>query len=265
MAHDRSVGKQTLPRSRIEARITQLLEKRRKQQLIKCEKCSYLTFGHSGETDKRGTARRRFVPSPTIELWARMVENFFYVYALKDPRSSPALPFYIGKGTGSRAFDYLVRPDQTRKYKRIEEISVAGRKPFVDILVENLTENQALKIEAELIAALGTVETGGPLLNTVVPAGLGTNNRRGIVVPQGSVERAQQGLAMLKKAVLDLVRANPGGITNADVASLLGLRSDYRGRQKDYLSYSVLGLLLREGKIKRAEHGRLHQPLSDDS
>jgi len=29
-----------------------------------------------------------------------MAENFFYVYALKDPRKSPALPFYIGKGAG---------------------------------------------------------------------------------------------------------------------------------------------------------------------
>ena len=76
---------------------------------------------------------------------------------------------------------------------------------------------------------------------------------------QGAVERAPQGLAMLKKAVLDLVRAHKGGITNADVASLLGLRSDYRGRQKDYLSYSGLGLLLREGKIKRVEPGRRHR------
>ena len=194
-----------------------------------------------------------------------MAENFFYVYALKDPRISPAIPFYIGKGTGSRAFDHLVQADGTRKFQKIQEITTSGHKPLVDILIDDLTENQALRIEAELVAAFGTLDTGGPLTNAVVPAGLGTKRRSGVVVPQGSVERAQQGLAMLKKAVLNLVRANKGGITNADTASLLGLRSDYRGRQKDYLSYSVLGLLLREGKIKRIEPGRRHRAVEEES
>ena len=93
-----------------------------------------------------------------------MATNFYYVYALKDPRTSPALPFYVGKGTGSRAYDHLVTPDATRKYKRIKEIVDTGYKPIVTILVEDLTETQALKIEAELIAAFGTQETGGLLL-----------------------------------------------------------------------------------------------------
>jgi len=87
--------------------------------------------------------------------------NFYYVYAIKDTRSTPAKPFYIGKGTGSRAYDHLVTPDQTRKYVRIKEILDGGGKPLIDILVDDLTEAQALRIEAELIAALGTEEMGG--------------------------------------------------------------------------------------------------------
>lgn len=180
-----------------------------------------------------------------------MATNFFYVYALKAPQSSPALPFYIGKGAGSRAYDHLVTPDATRKYGRIKEIVDAGHKSIVAILVDDLTEAQALKIEAELIAAFGTQESGGLLTNAVIPSGIGGKKRTGVVVPQGTVERAQLGLELIKAAVLDLATANPEGITNSDAASLLGLRSDYRGKQKDYLSYSVLGLLLREGKIKR--------------
>ena len=188
-----------------------------------------------------------------------MATNFLYVYALKDPCSSPAMPFYIGKGTGSRAFDHLVSPDATRKYARIKQIIATGVQPIVDILVEDLTEPQALRLEAELIAAFGTIESGGLLTNAVVPTGLGGKTRLGVVVPQGSVERAQLGLQLLKTAILELAKANRIGITNSDAASLLGLRSDYRGKQKDYLSYSVLGLLMREGKVVRETETHKHK------
>jgi hypothetical protein len=44
--------------------------------------------------------------------------------------------------------------------------------------------------------------------------------------------------------VLEFARANSKGIRNSDAASVLGLRSDYGGGSKDYLSYSVLGILM---------------------
>jgi uncharacterized protein len=188
-----------------------------------------------------------------------MATNFFYVYALKDPRSSPAMPFYIGKGAGSRAFDHIVIPDATRKYLRIKEILASGSTPLVDILVEDLTELQALRLEAELISAFGTEGSGGLLTNTVVPSGLSMKRKKGVILPQGCIERAQLGLQLLKTAITELVRANADGITNSEAASLLGLRSDYRGRQKDYLSYSVLGLLLREGKVLREPNTHRHK------
>ncbi len=182
-----------------------------------------------------------------------MQQGFHYVYALKDPTHSPARTFYIGKGTGSRAYDHLIRPDRTRKYARIRAIVGAGHEPIVEVLIDNLSETQALRLESELITALGTEETGGILTNSVVPTGIGTARRKQVVVPQGSVEQAQLGLSMLKDAVAKLIDSNPIGLKNADVANFLGLRSDYNGKQKDYLSYSILGLLLREGRIYRKE------------
>jgi uncharacterized protein len=95
-----------------------------------------------------------------------------------------------------------------------------------------------MKLEAELIASFGTEDSGGILTNAVLPSGLGRKARKSVVVPQGAKERAQLGLAMLKGAVLELVKVNHSGVTNSDVASLLGLRSDYGGGSKDYLSFS---------------------------
>lgn len=178
-------------------------------------------------------------------------ETTYYIYALKDPRTSPARAFYVGKGTGTRSFDHLVNPDSTRKGLRIQEIQADGKDVLVDRLVDGLSHVQALRLEAELIAAFGTLDTGGFLTNSVMPSALGGKVRAGVVVPSGAKEKAQVGLDLLKGSVLALAQANPNGITNGEAASVLGLKSDYGGGVKDYLSYSVLGLLMREGKVDR--------------
>ena len=63
--------------------------------------------------------------------------------------------------------------------------------------------------------------------------------------------QAQHGLALLKEAILRVLEQKNDGLSNAQVADLLDIRSDYQGSQKDYLSWSVLGLLLNEGKVVR--------------
>ena len=182
--------------------------------------------------------------------------NPYYIYALKDPRTTPAAAFYIGKGTGVRAWEHTLKIDKTRKGDRIAEIHAGGHEVVTTVLADDLTEHQALKLEAELISAFGTESTGGTLTNSVVPAGSIKTARKGLVVPSGSVEKAQIGLELLKSSVLELARANPDGILNSDAAKALGLQSDYLGGSKDYLSWSVLGLLMREGKMVRMEPKR---------
>jgi len=187
-----------------------------------------------------------------------MAETSYYVYSLKDPRTSPAKPFYIGKGTGTRAYDHLIEPDDSRKGRRIREIIKSGKQVLVTHLADGLSELQAIKIEAELISAFGTEATGGLLTNVVIPSGNVSKVRKTLIVPEGVLEKAQLGLALIKDAVLELAKANPKGITNSDAASALGIRSDYGGGSKDYLSYSVLGLLMRDGKLARQGASRAH-------
>ena len=180
--------------------------------------------------------------------------GFFYVYALKDPRLTPARPFYVGKGIGPRAEQHLSESGSP-KAARIAEIRKSGRQPIVEILVSGLSESAALKIEAELIAAFGTEASGGTLTNQVVPTGRSSRPGQAVVLPSGALEKAQVGLSLLRAAVLDTVRANPEGLSNGEVTNSLGLQSDYRGGSINYLAYSILGILLREGTIVRTGKG----------
>jgi hypothetical protein len=187
-----------------------------------------------------------------------MSDQSYYVYALKDPRLSPAKPFYIGKGTGIRAWDHLGIEDQTRKGKRIAEVVAAGADVVVSILADGLSEIQALKLEAELISAFGTEDSGGQLTNSVIPSGVTIKAPKSVVVPTGIREKAQLGLRFLKEATLELAQANKPDITNSEMAKALGLQSDYLGGSKDYLSWSILGLLMREGRMRRETNSKRH-------
>lgn len=63
------------------------------------------------------------------------------------------------------------------------------------------------------------------------------------------LESAQRGFHRIQDAVLSLLDANPQGLRNAEIAELLDLHSDFNGRQRDYLTYSVLGGLLDDGRV----------------
>jgi len=179
------------------------------------------------------------------------MKNPFYVYALKDPTNNPALTFYIGKGTGDRAWEHEKTIDDSEKGQTIKRIHDAGHEVLHTILVSDLTEAQALQIEAELISAFGVRSEGGLLTNKVKPNTFKKLPKNPLNVPDGCYERAQIALTMLQNSVMEFARANPKGVRNADVAKYLGLQSSYNGDVKDYLSYSLLGLLMKEGQIKR--------------
>lgn len=63
-------------------------------------------------------------------------------------------------------------------------------------------------------------------------------------------EQAQAALEQLKLAIVEHLAQHPEGSGNVDVADALGLRSDFEGEQKDYLSWSILGILINENRVR---------------
>lgn len=91
-----------------------------------------------------------------------------YVYIHR--RNDTGEPFYIGKGSGRRAF---VSRSRTAHWKRI--VAKCGLK--VDIVLTDLSEKDALDAEILLISMVGRADKGaGPLIN-YTDGGEGTSGR----------------------------------------------------------------------------------------
>ncbi|MGV0976633.1 MAG: hypothetical protein ACOYBO_11970 [Azonexus sp.] len=67
--------------------------------------------------------------------------------------------------------------------------------------------------------------------------------------------KAQHALDTLKVAILEELARYPDGVGNSDLARKLGLESDFQGKQKNYLSWSVIGLLVNEGRVVFEKRG----------
>jgi hypothetical protein len=52
---------------------------------------------------------------------------------------------------------------------------------------------------------------------------------------------------------MEYIAANPNGVTNSEIAQALGLESAFEGKQKNYLSYSLLGRLVDRQEVVRID------------
>ena len=75
---------------------------------------------------------------------------------------------------------------------------------------------------------------------------------------------AQDGSQRVEDAILELLHRNPQGLRNIQIANMLGLRSEARGGQKNYLTYSVLGRLLSQSRVLWDEETKLYTTVSAD-
>jgi hypothetical protein len=91
----------------------------------------------------------------------------YYVYAHVDPRKTPVTlspmslvltgePFYIGKGTGQRAWDLKRNQGHGKRIQRLRHLGYTDT-TLVSVLVNDLTERDAFILEAKLIYFFGSI------------------------------------------------------------------------------------------------------------
>ncbi|MFH1121904.1 MAG: hypothetical protein V1775_18950 [Bacteroidota bacterium] len=72
-----------------------------------------------------------------------------------------------------------------------------------------------------------------------------------LLISPEAINNSKTGLMLLKKAIEEVIELNPDGVKNTELARHLGLETDFNGNQRNYLTYSLLGLLMKEHKIFR--------------
>jgi hypothetical protein len=100
-----------------------------------------------------------------------------YVYIYYDPRKSPIEPIYIGKGKGKRISFHKNRAKNPILKRKLEKIKDLGLEPIVEKFIDNISDEEALKLEIELISKYGRIDLKtGPLCN-LTEGGDGTSGR----------------------------------------------------------------------------------------
>jgi hypothetical protein len=106
-----------------------------------------------------------------------MTESSFYVYGYFKPGCGE--PFYIGKGRGKRCYDHLCTSYRKRKthfYNTLNKLLKNGIEPNIEILYRDLDEQEAFRIEKELIASYGRLDLGTGCLTNHTDGGQGSSS-----------------------------------------------------------------------------------------
>ena len=129
--------------------------------------------------------RIKCLPTLLADDWSQLYpessgEKKYYVYAHVEPSKGgfqagevnfQGVPFYIGKGVGDRAYNLQRNEGHGAELRRLLK---SGKQPnqIVVVLMDSLTESQALCIESKLIYFFGTrfdSQKNGVLVNLAKP------------------------------------------------------------------------------------------------
>lgn len=102
-----------------------------------------------------------------------MTKDIYYVYIYKHPDGTP---YYIGKGCKNRYRKHLLDAKSNRNtnsfcVRTTIKIIKSGKEPIIEILFKNLTNDDALKIEKELIKKYGRIDNKTGILTNLSDGG----------------------------------------------------------------------------------------------
>jgi len=171
-----------------------------------------------------------------------------YVYAYFEPGCEK--PFYIGKGSGQRAFQHTcncrVAKTRTYFYNKLRNLLRQGVKPQIILLQEDMTEADAFELEKWLIKFFGRSCDGGCLCNHTTGGEGGGGYTRCTRVTEK--ERKNRSDAQLGRK---FTAAHRGNISKAHTGTKRSMES--RGCQQKTWERRVPAILARDpvtGEIK---------------
>jgi hypothetical protein len=100
-----------------------------------------------------------------------------YVYIYLDPRKTPAEPIYVGKGNGKRASFHKTRANNPILKRKIAKMNGLGLEPIVEIYQDNLSDQEALNLEIQLISKFGRIDLKTGTLCNLTEGGEGSSGR----------------------------------------------------------------------------------------
>lgn len=129
---------------------------------------SFLVNNNYSKTDKEILIEEYIALKQTVKAYNK--DTPYYVYSLCYPNG---LPFYIGKGKNTRAFDHLKDfiKNKLNKAKSIAFKELGSEPPIMFIIQGNLSETDAYALEETYVKGYGRISDNGILYN-IMPGGI---------------------------------------------------------------------------------------------